>query len=276
VRVYFCNDTSKYHAGSAAVCHFIREQLARRGHVVVEESLAEPFLPIRDCEAVLVNGEGTFHHNSKRAQGLLRILEKAQQMGKATFIVNTLWQAMDRSWRHVLRRLDGFIVREVLSRQEVERDAGIVPTVRLDFSYWAMPAPPGNDCPKQMRATDFYSKEFGCFVRPMGGWLSRIPFLDMKNMDWKGLFENLENTSLLVTGRHHGVYAAAKAKVPFVAMSGNTHKIEGLIRWSGIDIPLANSPAELRSLVQEVEKTRPPYEALFEWMDSQPMWRGIP
>jgi hypothetical protein len=78
--------------------------------------------------------------------------------------------------------------------------------------------------------------------------------------------------SLLVTGRHHGVCAAIRARVPFVAMPGNSHKIEVLIASANIPIPLVRSSDEIPAAIAEVPSREPLYRELFDWAEAQPRW----
>lgn len=55
-------------------------------------------------------------------------------------------------------------------------------------------------------------------------------------MSWRRAVASLN----LITGRQHAVYAACKARIPFAASEGNTHKIRGLIKTAGVEIPIAS------------------------------------
>lgn len=279
MKVYFCNDTSAYHAGSAAVCAFIREQLEAGGHSIVPENraAAPDTNPFGDCDAVLVNGEGTMHHDSNRAQQLIDTLRKAQEQDRRTFLVNSVWDSMTLDCSDVLKNLEQFIVRENHSRDAAVRSQNVEPQVSLDFSFWAHgdAQPVVEHRSEAAVVSDFYSNEFKCFVRPTGGWLSKMPFVDIKNSSWDGLIGALRRSQSFVTGRHHGVYASCVARTPFAVLAGNTHKIEGLIATSGTDIPVAKSPAELRKQAESIASRATAYEELFEWMSAQPRWTGI-
>jgi hypothetical protein len=50
-------------------------------------------------------------------------------------------------------------------------------------------------------------------------------------------FQRLSSADIIVTGRHHGVYLAVVAGLPFVALGSNTFKIEGLLK--DLDMQLA-------------------------------------
>jgi polysaccharide pyruvyl transferase WcaK-like protein len=50
----------------------------------------------------------------------------------------------------------------------------------------------------------------------------------------EALLERISSAKLIVTGRFHMVCLAMLARTPFVALEGNTHKIEGLLADSGL------------------------------------------
>ena len=229
-------------------------------------------------DALVVNGEGTMHDGSGGFHQKMQAIAAAQAAGRKTFLVNTLWHDNPCDYDDALRALDGIVVRDELSRRELAAKHRVDAEVRLDFSYFAPhraePPPPGPR--KGIRATDFYSREFGCFVRVRGGRCARFEFLDMKTLSWDELITELGRTAILVTGRHHAVYAACVARTPFVALSGNAPKIEGLIATSPVEIPVAQSFAEIDGLIEWARGHRDIYRELFDWMAAQPRWEGIP
>lgn len=277
MRVLFVNDTSDFHCGSRAVCEVILRGLLARGHEVLgERSRQEVDLAGVDaCDAVLVNGEGTLHGNSPRAGRIMKLLETAQELGKGTAICNASWFDMGNDYDHVLRRLERLEVRETLSRDELRLRHGIGSDLRLDLSYFH-PARgrPGEAPPARIRMTDLYWPEVRGFARPTGGPLARFDYLEMGGLDWQGMLDHVSASGILLTGRHHGVYAACRARVPFVALAGNTPKIQGLAAWSGLDLPITGNAPELGGLLARIGRYRPAFAALFDWMESQAPWES--
>jgi hypothetical protein len=249
------------------VASFIRATLARQG-TVVEEG---PY------DAVVVNGEGSMHHGSPGFHKKMQLLREALDAGKPAHLVNTVWQSNPRDYDAVLPRLSSIIVREPFSQADLKANHGIDASLSIDFSVFAPvdPAPPAADFKGGHAASDFYSEEFAAFVRVTGGALGKTPYLDMRRMTWSGCVASLKTASVFICGRHHGIYAACKARVPFVPFRGNTHKVEGIFRLAGVEIPLCASPAELPARIEQALSDRTPYEALFDWMDRQTPWPGI-
>jgi hypothetical protein len=104
-----------------------------------------------------------------------------------------------------------------------------------------------------------------------GSWAGRH-YIDMRDMSWSSLVRSLETARALVTGRHHGVYAACVAEIPFVALPGNTHKIEGLKAMSGFPLPIVTSLRDAGEALKWSLKNRAMFREFFHWMRTQPVW----
>lgn len=264
-RIRLAGDHSALHAGCAAVFGYLLEEARSVGTVVDDV----------DFDVLVVNGEGSMHHDSLGHRRKMDMLAAAIGRGKRAFLINSVWQANDGRYDHILRSLDGIVVRESKSRDELLRQHRIAATVHIDVSYWAGIDENGPllDMKGATVATDFYSRDFAAFVRPTSGWLSKQRYLDMSTMGWSTLVRSLRTASVLVTGRHHAVFAACRAKIPFVALRGNTHKLEGMIETSGIQIPIWENPSDLEAGLRWAKVNRSAYDDLFAWMDSQSRFR---
>lgn len=263
LRIRFVGDHAGYHAGSDAVTAYFRQAFEAVGRVVEAHE---------DYDVVVVNGEGSMHHGVHSFHQKMLKLAEAVARRRPAFLVNTVWQKNGRLFDHVLRQLDAITVRERASQRDLKARHGIDADLRLDASFWAPVAPvePRETFAGGMVVTDFYSRQFGNFVRMTGGLLKAKPYIDMGEYGWSELVASLRTASLLVTGRHHAVYAACRARLPFVAMAGNTHKIEGLIEASGLPIPIAREAQELPGLIDWADRHRSTYVELFDWMEAQP------
>lgn len=275
MKVLFVNDTSGFHCGSQAACEVIASGLVARGHEILAErtKLQLDLDGVEACDAVLVNGEGTLHGDSPRSIRILQLLEIAQSSGKGTAICNASWFDMGNSHDHVLRRLDRLEVRELLSRDQLRAKHGAESSLCLDASYFhPLRARPGHADPARIRMTDLYWPALRGFARPTGGPLARFEFLPMEQLDWQSMLDHVGASEILLTGRHHGVYAACRARVPFVALSGNTPKIEGLAAWSGLQLPVTSDVSAVGGLLAGIRRYRGAFDALFDWMEAQPPW----
>lgn len=275
MKVYLVNDTSAFHCGSAAVCEVIRREVARRGHElsVERDKLVMERERIDACDAVLANGEGTLHDDTPRAVRILETLRFAQSLRKATALVNFSWFGMGHDHDDVLARLDACTVREALSRDLLADRHGVTASIAPDLSLFSAQTARSAATTRRVLTTDFYSREFGGFVKPTGGRLAQFAAIDMHAVDWQTMLDETAASELLATGRHHGVYAACKTRVPFIALPGNTPKIEGLIAWSGIALPLARAPGEILALIARARSHGAAFRDFFDWLHAQPEWR---
>lgn len=268
-RVRFVGDHSKYHCGSAAVAGYIRHKLGEQCTVVEDGD---------DFDALVVNGEGSMHHDGPDCIRKMQEIERSVERGRKTYLVNTLWQSNSDRFDHVLKQIDQIIVRETLSQAELRDRHGVDAQVIPDFSYFA-PIKKANlhSAPKgKILITDFYSSDLMAFVTPSGGPLTKNPFIDMKKTSWSNIVSTLKQNILLVTGRHHAMYAACKAEIPFVVTAGNSHKIQGLFESAGVAIPTITRLRDVDATIDWAMRNRSAYDDLFAWMRSQTEWSFAP
>jgi hypothetical protein len=262
LRIRLSGDHSAYHCGSAAAFEVIAAEARRHGEVVTEG----------DYDLLLVNGEGSMHHGNGACAKKMAQIEAALAQGKRVALVNTVWQDNPDRFARIVRGCESVVVREVMSQRELAQH-GVHAAVHVDQSYFrVIDSDPYVDYGGAAVMTDFYAEDFGGFVRLNSRWARQHPFVDMQAVSWSSLVRSLRTASLLVTGRHHAVYAACKARVPFLALRGNTHKVEGLIRTAGADIPVFDSVAELRKHLAWPGEHLAAYDRLFDWMASQRPW----
>lgn len=262
MRIRLAGDHSSYHCGSAAVTQVIAAELRRHGEIVTGA----------DFDVLVVNGEGSMHHGGGAFRDKMSMIEAATAAGRPAFLINSVWQDNPHDFDSALAKCRQVVVREVLSQRAIAKH-GIAADIVPDLSYFA-PVANGDliDLKGGIVMTDFLSHEFGSFVRLRSRWAERYPFLDMRAIDWSTLVRSLKTARLLLTGRHHAVYAACKARTPFLALAGNTHKIEGIIASAGADIPVFRKFSELKAAIGEAEDWRGRYDRLFDWYERQEPW----
>lgn len=274
-RLCVAGDTSGYHGGCDAVMRTLRRLAVAKGWQVVPEGA--------DYDALLVNGEGNMHHGSKRFHHKMRLLAEAVAASRPAFLVNSVWQDNPPDYDDLLPRLSGLFVREVLSQRELAERHGARADVLPDASFfdrlpWFTLPRNFHGCPA---VTDFFVKRPGEAGRPhrferrdaLFPMARPLPFLDWP---WGRVVASLRTASYLITGRHHAVYAACVARVPFIASEGNTHKIRGLIASANADILVADTPEEIPAIVA-ANLTRPrEYERVFAWIAGHDIGRIMP
>lgn len=188
-----------------------------------------------------------------------------------------MWQTNGSEHDDVLRRLTGIWVREKPSHDDLLQRHGVPSHIAIDLSFFREVRPGffAKNFKGEPVMTDFFSQEFGVFAYPKRAGLAKVQRIGMGG-SWGSFVASLKTASLVATGRHHAVIAACKARVPFVAMEGNTHKISGLVRTAGVDIPIATVLGQIPEIMAWAEANRPAYERLFDWMHAQDWEKALP
>lgn len=264
-RFRLVGDHSKEHCGCAAVTQVLAAELIRHGIVVG---------PKDDFDVLVVNGEGSMHHDQRNCLLKLHEIRIAQEEGKPTYLVNSVWDHNSNEFDDCLRNLNGLSVRGVASARDLLERHQIESAVNIDLSYFAPidESAPTIDLVGKIAATDIFADSLGfafltrTAARP---WLN----VDMRKLSWSSMVLSLRRAKLLVAGRHHGMYAACRARIPFVPVRGNSHKFEDLFESAGVEIPIAESVQEAATLTTWALQNRKVYKALFAWMDKQTPWR---
>ena len=210
---------------------------------------------LESVEAIVINGEGTLHHN--RGSEYLALAKVAKEMGKKVYLLNALFQDMTYHL-DVLNELDDITVREKYSFNYLTNLGVKNHRMVLDSIIDADFANTGNfDFGNQIVFTDFHHERqdvgqgmrgvYNTIAKTYGGYTPTVFPLayDAAKHTWQHAVQNLRSARLVVTGRHHGVYLAGLAGVPFVACPGNSWKIESLIKTSGLPIPVCTTTEEI-------------------------------
>ena len=127
MKIFLGNDASCGHSGSKAVMKSILNMLSEHEIIKIHQ-VGRPFdiKDIEKCDIVIVNGEGTIHHNRPAGNILMEILKTGQRLNKKTFLINAVFQQEPTYYNEVLKNLDYFSVREVLSRDNLNTVAKIL------------------------------------------------------------------------------------------------------------------------------------------------------
>ena len=294
MKIHIGNDTSDFHAGSNAVIRALKHIIHADEHDITTTPRPNPCTQqeIQNCDILIINGEGAMQEERKgwdnfRARKLMMNLTYAKLLGKKAWLVNSVWHNMDDVWASVLPMLDGVFVREPGSAKQMWERNGFQPDMYLDLSF---------SCPldEDSKFTD-YNKEtvIGDIYRRNTPKLRRFdhthrsfrqfPHLGLGgtaiendiSRDWSELVRSLQTAGLYITGQHHGVYAACKARTPFVSFKLYNHKISALLEWAGIDLPIPETRREIFDAIKWAKKNPDSYNRLFDWMEKQPVWPGL-
>ncbi len=207
----------------------MRRQLAQKAEIVEDMEL---------CNVVVMNGEGTMHHGTPGFHVKMRQLARAQAQGCRTFLVNTVWQDNPLIYDDVLAKLDGLITRGEASGLDLRVNHGMTSISGPDLSYFETidENAPVFDWSGKTIVTDFWSQELD-FAWLSASFAKDWIRADLQKISWSSLVRSLRTAELLVTGRHHAMYAAVKARLPFVPVRGNSHKFLDLFAENRAAIP---------------------------------------
>lgn len=295
MKVMLLNDTATVpHIGCQAVSDAHARLLGAAGHIVSkryflgelkrfaiadEQTVIETVLrdeslraEIEACDAVVVNGEGTLHHGA--GSEYFALLGAAQRLGRATLIVNAVFEA-HKGWQDVLSRLDDFCVRDA-SSLECARRLGFPCRLQPDSILGAQfDAPRFIDLRDQIVVTDWHpvrDHDVGATLRTILGAVEGTVYFPMLHgihaHVWRGALAAWSEAACVITARHHGVYLAVAAGRPFVAMPSNTPKIEGLFQAAGVNIPVCTTTGEVEAALGYAFDHLAEYEKLTAYMES--------
>ena len=273
------NDTSSYnHHGCSLVVGQIREQCKKYGLTLwYTVKLGDDWRAERhrkrlaQSDIVIVNGEGTLHHDRKSARILAQSAAFCRAHSIPCFLINSVYQANGKEMADLVRQFDLVFVRESRSQAELRRegiDSDVVPDMTLshpDLSQLVrrngMLVTDSSCDDAALQLHHFYTQTDGAKLATLYAPVSKSRAFRMLAARWLGnhapkrwrsqlnrsvtverlafgaaprepvdaLFNRISSTSLIVTGRFHMVCMAMLARTPFVALQGNTHKIEGLL-----------------------------------------------
>jgi len=256
------NDTGRlghsFHIGTVYVCASIRQNLARCGlreigwandplqfETLIAQTSSTPSL-------VVLNGEGTLHHDARRAIQLLELCQSARQHNIGVAVINSVWESNADFMVTLLQTADLIHVRDSLSRKALPKDMPVQVTPDASISLFMNSVhdgvfrPPGYDMgvmdsvvPAASEALLNFAEavQLPFYALARGGLLSmRKAAAGRSGVVWPQLMQltDVMAARAWVTGRFHGLIAALAAGRPVCALSSNTAKIEGLLFDAGL------------------------------------------
>jgi polysaccharide pyruvyl transferase WcaK-like protein len=291
--VLLANDTRvDGHHGCTAVMTVLEQLLQSHGLTVVGRIPAHAdwkrdasFLrSLASARLLVINGEGTIHHDRPAGRRLLELGAAARAAGIPAALINTGWEANSTELASMLKNFALVAARDTKSAARMRPGA---PEVRVVPDLSLCIDPPSQDISKDGIAfTDNVERlralELGRLRRRCGGrWLSihhrrpLLPFLRaglslredifqpmqliellanrygiwrVSQDDLEQFLRDLSRLELLITGRFHACTLALVSGTPFVAQESNTGKIASLIDDAGLDPRRATVPQTLADL----------------------------
>lgn len=267
MRTLILNDTrSDQHIG----CELVMQNLLRMCGRAGLKPIGTVLNSARDDEAIvlalasefellLVNGEGTMHHDRPKARSLCAAASAAARLGKKVVLLNTVWQANQELNKH-LRDFDLVFCRESRSQAELAI-AGSTATVVPDLVFATDAPTVSGDANRRargavvidsvdrattltwawralrQRAAMMTMHEGHCRLLQRRPWLhwgirmrSQKP-IECLNAGWASQLRRFER---VISGRYHGCCLAMLLGIPTIGIPSNTHKIEGLFADAGL------------------------------------------
>lgn len=272
MRVALFNDTSvSRHFGCEAVLDTIERLFTGAGialihrHPVGRPWDSDPAAPraIAEADAVVVNDEGTIHHDRPAGRRLAALAGAAAERGRPAYLINATLQDNDAEMVAALRGFRHIWVRESASA-EWARARGLAVTLCPDLSLCqsglvpslaltGKPAVIDSVLPEANLALARHAAALGTRLWGMkhdeaGRLLSCPPPAVLRGdgtalpfepfgppRDFVGFARQLGARSRLITGRFHAVCLAMVLRLPFHAIASNTWKIEAMLADAGLD-----------------------------------------
>lgn len=272
-----------HHFGCARVMRHIEQALTDRGGVIwarVDGKMdwrqdPETLAKIAQCDAIVINGEGTLHHGRKKASWLMAVGDHPATRGKELSLINTLYQDNPDSWAPLLRGFTHLYARDARSAAAMSAQAGREVGWLADLSTAA--GSEASDHPRQgIIVGDSVSKNATKLLADLAMGLNgheptRIlplttslrednPYRPALVRAWRnwtvGLRQKqqerhypilsylgseqdyvaaIQTARLSVTGRFHGICLNLVTGTPFICVTSNSWKIEALFEDAGID-----------------------------------------
>ena len=214
MKVAIRNDCSRFdHFGCKLVMRQYRALCAEYGMEIVKEG---------EQDLLIVNGEGTLHGGRSNASKLLDVEGPA-------VLMNTVYHRNPDSWGEKLKKFDFIAVRESFSRVELAK-VGIEAVVVPDICFTWKPTVEWEGGQGLVGVQSITG------IRPQG-----IPLVPVTGKA-EDFFGELAKYDFCVTGRFHGIVAAAMLGMPFSAFPSNSCKNHGLMVDMGIGSRFSNIP----------------------------------
>ena len=283
VTAVILNDTRvDLHHGCTTVLETIDTLAARAGIRIIARSPAHTdwranttvTSAIERADLVIVNGEGTVHHNRPAGKKLLEVGAYAKANKTKAALINSTWQANDAASLRAAGDFDIISVRESASHKELSAhgiEARRIPDLALYHRPGAASERSGVgycDNVQGPKALELYKRMWALGgdplpivqlpIKPMMAlrWLLRfgasksaifnplhaLPALRATLQDYREQEPSRDVTTsqvaakdLVLTGRFHMLIFCLAARTPLLALTSNTHKNEATLSDAGLE-----------------------------------------
>jgi len=289
------NDTSRHgHHGCALVMQTISSLATAHGIEIIAtcplridwRNQPDVVAAMERAQLIIVNGEGTIHHDAPAGRTLLRAGVFARERGKVAALINMTWEANSASLTEFARSFDLVSVRESASAAELGL-ARIQCRLTPDLALWSIAPRPEQQPRKGVAFTDnvvtgrtlaqyaamrrlgarplsllhgqgqrYLAGSFRRYLRAgaslAAAWNAAAADHASQHPDIGRFLKQVRSRALIVTGRFHMVIMCLATSTPFLAVSSNTHKIDAVLSDVGLAHRKVAEPEHLG--IEEVEK----------------------
>lgn len=218
-KILFINDASDYHCGSALTCKILVNLIKNYNCSVDRFKTGSYPNDIKEYDLVIINGEGSFHHNNFNAKNIYSFAKRVKDNNKKVCLINTVIQNIS----YDLSIFDFISVREsksALGKYSIVHDAcfyNLLDNTKNSDQYVLFIDSVFPNITKNI--IDTYKN----FEGPKK-YISMTSGVGLENF-----IQLCQNASCIVSGRYHGVVFAIMCNKKFIALESNTHKISGLL-----------------------------------------------
>lgn len=283
LKALLVNDTSEYHHGSRLVIDTIVTLLRGKGISVSarlpncfsEQEYNDVLKMVPSVDIVIINGEGTLHHNSEKGVSFLGIGQVASSLGIPVALINATIEKNPLAFYETIRSFDLIAVRESLSLRclsSFRKTVLVTGDISLNNACLHSSLPrSASSGTGSFAFTDSVRKDasenlwrLACKTKnptfptlfpspPIGERLARLlrgstrkankydnfarfpMYRPLISRSYHSFAKQISESRLLVTGRFHAVCFAIKVGIPFIAVESNTYKIEGMLADAGLE-----------------------------------------
>lgn len=266
MKAILINDTrSNHHIGCNLVINNTLQNCKRVGIEVthtIENNKSKPLAELQkltDFQCLLINGEGTMHHDRPLAKEFGKCAKWSKSQNKLVILYNTVWQENDELNQY-LTYFDAIYCRESFSAKAIQSsgfEAKVVPdmvfntpvslttksatekltilvldAVRKNLAYklgWFAARKKYNFLTMSHNNDKSIEKRFflSHALQFFSGYKEKLPDSQF--------IEKIALADKVISGRFHGTCLALLHLKPTASIASNTHKLEGLYYDIGLD-----------------------------------------
>lgn len=267
INVLLLNNTEQYHSGCRKVIDYFRHHFLDHS-LTIHPKKTKGFPNFNNFDLIILNGEGSCHDDSKKIISYLEYMNAASDAGIKTMLVNSVWQYNSKSTTELLKKINYVSVREIKSKNEILKHIDKKIDVVIDLSYFHSFEFRKFESSTIVAGNKFIPKK----QRELYSNIREDSYIDIFSEDWETIVSKLKNSKILITGRHHEVYASCKAECPFIAIEGNTHKISGILETFNVNIPVLDYNSNNDTIIENIlniSQYENEYKTLFKKMKQQ-------